>query len=190
MKIDVASIEGYAEMSAEDKVAALEAFEYDDNAEKLKNQKDALDKATREASDYKKQLREAQAKATNAQSEDSTKIEELQKQIEQMQMEKNISDFTAEYVAQGYSKELAIDSAKALAEGDMAKIFANQAKFLEEHDKAYKAKLMSESIAPDKGGKPQPTGMTKEKFGKMSMAERMKFANEHPDEYQKFYGGK
>ena len=38
-KIDTSKIPGYAEMSAEDKLKALEAFEYDDNAAEVERLK-------------------------------------------------------------------------------------------------------------------------------------------------------
>ena len=44
-KIDTSKITGYAEMSAEDKLKALEAFEYEDNAAELEKQKAAVSKA-------------------------------------------------------------------------------------------------------------------------------------------------
>ena len=42
MKIDTGSIEGYAEMTAEQKLAALEAFEYEDNSSELERLKNAV----------------------------------------------------------------------------------------------------------------------------------------------------
>jgi len=53
-KINTSAIEGYADMSAEEKLAALEAMDLPD-VDKIKS---ALDKATSEAAGYKKQLRE------------------------------------------------------------------------------------------------------------------------------------
>ena len=38
-KIDTSKIEGYDSMSAEDKLKALEEYEYEDNADELENQK-------------------------------------------------------------------------------------------------------------------------------------------------------
>ena len=63
MKIDTSKITGYAEMSAEEKLAALEAFEIEapksgtDETEKLKA---ALSKANSEAAEWKRQFREKQ----------------------------------------------------------------------------------------------------------------------------------
>ena len=62
-KIDVSTIDGYADMTAEEKLAALEAFEFDDHSSELadlEKYKDATTKATKEASEYKKQLKALQ----------------------------------------------------------------------------------------------------------------------------------
>ena len=48
-KIDTSRIAGYADMSLEDKLKALEAFEYNDNASELEKQKAAVSKANSEA---------------------------------------------------------------------------------------------------------------------------------------------
>ena len=61
MKIDVAQITDYDSLSMEEKVAALENFEYDDHSEAVENlgkYKEATDKATHEAADGKYQLHE------------------------------------------------------------------------------------------------------------------------------------
>ena len=61
MKIDTTKITGYAEMSAEEKLKALEEFEIvipkpdTDEADKLKA---ALSKANSEAAEWKRQFRE------------------------------------------------------------------------------------------------------------------------------------
>ena len=72
-KIDISSIEGYAEMSAEEKLEALEAFELPEPDYSGYVKKELLDKASSEAANFKKQLREkmteeeaAKAKAPSA----------------------------------------------------------------------------------------------------------------------------
>ena len=60
MRIDTQKIEGYADMTPEQKLAALEGFEFEvqqqDPAE-IQRLKDAVSRANSEAADYKKQLR-------------------------------------------------------------------------------------------------------------------------------------
>lgn len=58
MKIDVSQVEGYAEMSAEDKVKFFEGFEYDDNSEKLTKYKNSIDKLTHDNAELTKFKRE------------------------------------------------------------------------------------------------------------------------------------
>ena len=53
-KIDVSKIEGYDTMTPEEKLAALESFEYEDNATELERYKNAVTKANSEAADWKK----------------------------------------------------------------------------------------------------------------------------------------
>lgn len=58
MKIDTSRIEGYADMSTEDKLKALEGFEYEDNAAELSRQKNAISKANSDAAQWKKKYNE------------------------------------------------------------------------------------------------------------------------------------
>ena len=54
-------IEGYENMSAEEKLKALEGFEVEEpNTSEVTKLKEALNKASSEASNYKKQLKEKQ----------------------------------------------------------------------------------------------------------------------------------
>lgn len=187
-KIDVSAIDGYAEMSAEEKLAALEAYEFEDHTKDAKKYKDAVSKASSEAAEYKRKLKEIQDKSSEGQSETEKQLADMQSKLEAMQHEKTVSDYTAQFIAQGYDKELASDTADAMAKGDMARVFANNAKFLESHDKAIKADLAQHSIQPPTGNKqPDGTGMTKKKLKAMSALQRAKFAAAYPEDYAKLY---
>ena len=192
-RIDVASIEGYADMSAEEKLAALEAYEYDDHSAEIADlgkYKEATDKATKEAAEYKKQLKalQEQQKTGNTKADDT--IAQLQAQVAELTRQNTIASYTAQFTALGYDAELAQATAIATADGDVATVFENQRKFLEQHDKDVKANILKQTPGPSKGGTgKQAPAMTLEKFRKLSQAERMKFAAEYPDEYSKLYGG-
>ena len=191
MKIDVGSIEGYETMSAEEKLAALESYEYDDHSEAvadLAKYKDATDKATREAAEYKKQLKTLQDQQKTGNSKADDTIAKLQEQIAELTRQNTIASYTAQFTALGYDKDLAEATAIATADGDVATVFENQKKFLEAHDKGIKADILKQTPKPGQGGTGrQAPAMTLEKFRKLSMAERMKFANDFPEEYQKLY---
>lgn len=188
MKIDVSGIEGYSEMTPEQKVAALEGLEIEDHADAVAEAakwKEASDKASHEAAEFKKQLKTLQDQQTKGSSKADETIANLQAKVEELTKVNTIATYTAQYAALGYSAELAKATAEAQADGDLATVMANQQKFLEEYTKNIKAELLKGTPAPKQGN--QPTGMTKEKFKKLSFPERQKFANEHPEEYAKFY---
>lgn len=193
MKIDVASIEGYETLTVEEKLAALESFEYEDHSAELADfdkTKDALNKATHEAAEYKKQLKTLQdQQKTGNKSADDT-IARLQEQINELTRQNTIASYTAQFTALGYDSELAEATAIATADGDVAAVFENQRKFLEQHDKDLKADIFKATPKPGQGGtgKPAPT-MTLEKFRKLPPEERAAYASQYPEEYAKLYGG-
>lgn len=193
MRIDVAQITDYDSLSLEEKVAALENFEYDDHSEAVETigkYKDATDKATKEAAEYKKQLKALQDQQKTGNSKADDTIAQLQKQVEELTRQNTIASYTAQFTALGYDAELAADTAIATADGDVAKVFENQRKFLESHDKDIKADILKQTPKPGQGGTgKQAPAMTLEKFRKLSQADRMKFAAEFPEEYAKLYGG-
>lgn len=192
-KIDVGSIEGYETLSVEEKLAALEAYEYDDHSTEiadLDKYKDAVTKATHEAAELKKQLKTLQDQQKTGNTKADATIAQLQEQVAELTRQNTISSYTAQYVALGYEAELAKATAIATADGDVATVFENQQKFLEQHDKDVKANILKQTPGPAKGGTgKQAPAMTLEKFRKLPQAERMKFAAEYPDEYAKLYGG-
>ena len=191
MKIDVAQITDYDSLSLEEKVAALENFEYDDHSEAVETlgkYKEATDKATREAAEYKKQLKALQDQQKTGNSKADDTIAKLQEQVAELTRQNTIASYTAQFTALGYDAELAQATAIATADGDVATVFENQRKFLEQHDKDTKANILKQTPKPGQGGTgKQAPAMTLEKFRKLSMQERMAFANEFPDEYQKLY---
>ena len=193
MKIDVTNIEGYADMSAEEKLAALESYEYDDHSAELADlgkYKDATDKATKEAAEYKKQLKtlQEQTKTGNTKADDT--IAQLQAKVEELTRQNTIANYAAQFTALGYDSELAQATAIATADGDVSAVFENQRKFLEQHDKDLKADIFKQTPKPGQGGtgKTAPA-MTLEKFRKLSDRDQLKYAAEFPEEYAKLYGG-
>ena len=190
-RIDVGSIDGYADMTAEEKLAALENFEYEDHSAELADldkYKDATNKATHEAAELRKQLKALQDQQKTGNSKADDTIAQLQAQVAELTRQNTISSYTAQFTALGYDTELATATAIATADGDVATVFENQRKFLEAHDKSIKADIFKATPKPGQGGTgKQAPAMTLDKFRKLPMAERMAYANEFPEEYQKLY---
>lgn len=134
-KIDVTKIEGYSEMSAEEKLAALEAYEFEapapatDAEAKLK---EALSRANGDAAEWKRKYRATLDDAKRAEEERAERDKARDDELETLRKERTISKLEAQYLAAGYSPELASASAKAQADGDTATVLANQMKFIEE----------------------------------------------------------
>lgn len=188
MKVDVSKIEGYAEMTAEEKIKALEELEIEDNTAELERYKNATSKANSEAAEYKRQLKALQDKANEGASESDKKMADLEEQIKTLQREKSITERKASFIGIGMNDDSALKAAEAFTNGDSESFFDTIKSFINEHDKTFKAELLKATPKPDHEGGNAPT-MTLEAFRKLSPAERSKYASEHPDEYNKLYGG-
>lgn len=150
-KIDTSKIEGYANMTPEQKLAALEGFEYEDNAAELEKQKNALSKANSEAAEWKRKHNALLSTEEKKKQEDAEKLAQMEQELADLRKGKTVSEYKAKFVAQGYDEALAEETAKALADGDSAKVFANQSKFLEEYAKKVKADAIKKTPKPGAG---------------------------------------
>jgi len=145
-KIDTSKIEGYADMTPEQKLAALEGYEYEDNAAELEKQKNALSKANSEAAEWKRKHNALLSEEEKKKQEDADKLAQMEQELADLRKGKTVSEYKAKFVAQGYD-----EAAQALANGDSAKVFANQSKFLEEYAKKVKADALKKTPKPTPG---------------------------------------
>ena len=142
-KIDLSSIEGYEEMSAEDKLKALTEYEFEvpeDNSSEMNKLKTALSKANAEAASWKKQLRSKQSEDEAAERIAAEK--EKDELIKTLQREKTVAANKSAYLAMGYDDELATKSAEALTDGDITKVFEYQKTF----NDGYKRSIESSTL--------------------------------------------
>lgn len=186
-KIDVTKIEGYQDMSVEEKLAALEAVDLPEPDYTGYVKKDLLDKATSEAAQYKKSLRDrmSEEEATKARADEE--MAAIREELEQLRAEKVIGENAAKFLELGYDAKLAQATATAMAAGEMDAVFKNHAKFLADREKALRAEILRDTPAPPAGN--GDAKKTKADFQKMSLIEKQKFAQENPEAYQEFYGG-
>ena len=186
-KIDITSIEGYESMTAEQKLAALEAFDIPDPDYTGWVKKDLLDKATSEAAGYKKQLREKMTQDEQNQAQTAEAMQAMKEELETLRREKTVNDYTKRWMGVGYDEALATATAQAMVSGDLDVVFKNHSKFLSDREKALKAELLKDTPTPPAGEGNR--GVTKEQVSQMNLAERAKFAKENPEIYKEFYGG-
>lgn len=150
-KIDVSKIEGFADMTAEQKVAALESFDLPEPDYSGYVRKDIYDRTASDLAEWKKKHHALLSEEEQKKQANEEELTSLRKKVEEMEKEKLVSGHKAQFLALGYDEALATETAQAMADGDAAKVFANQKKFLESHDKAYKAQLMGQTSTPPAG---------------------------------------
>lgn len=184
-KINTGAIEGYENMSAEEKLAALEAMEIPEPDYSGFVKKDLLDKATSEAASYKKQLRERMSEDEAKAAKDAEEREAIMTELEQLRAEKVIDQNTSKFLALGYDEKLATDTAKALAKGEMDVVFKNHSKFIVDREKALRAEILKNTPTPPAGDGAEKK--SRDDFKKMTLIEKQKFARENPEEYKDFY---
>ena len=139
------NIEGYDQMTPEQKVEAMEAFVQD--YDPVKNgyvAKAAFDKASHEASQYKKQVK------STAEAGEQT-INDLKSQIQQLQKDRAVDKAAARYVGLGYDAESAGKAAEALLNGDTDTLFELQSQFNQNLLKNAQAKAVQGMKKPASG---------------------------------------
>jgi hypothetical protein len=186
-KINTGAIEGYENMTAEEKLAALEAMDLPDPDYTGFVKKDLLDKATSEAANYKKQLREKMTEDEAKAAKDAEEREAIMTELEQLRAEKVVDQHTAKFLGLGYDEKLARETAKAMAAGDTELVFKNHAKFIADREKALKAEILKSTPTPPAGDGAEKK--TRDDFKKMSLVEKQQFARENPEMFNEFFGG-
>jgi hypothetical protein len=187
MKVDVTKIEGYADMTADEKVAALEGFEMPDADFSGYVKKDLFDKTSSELADLKKKQRDALSEEERRKAEADDRLADLQSKYDALLRESQISKSKAQYLSIGYSEELAEKAAVALFDGDTEALFEVQKSAKSLIEENLKKELIKGTSKPVGNGGSQT--MTLDAFRKLTPGERASFAAEHPEEYKLLYGG-
>ena len=129
--IDTSKIEGYADMTAEEKVKALEAYSIAEPDYSGYVKKDLFDKTASELAQSKKDLKarmtEEEIKAKEAEAE----LLKYKTEAETLRKEKNIASNKAQLIGIGYDEALAQATAEAMENGDIATVIKNQQTVLE-----------------------------------------------------------
>ena len=179
-------IAGYAEMSAEDKLKALEDLEEADNSAELERMKNAVSKANSEAAAWKKKHNELLGEEERKKQEQADHLAQVEKELADLRKEKTVSEYAARFLGMGYEESLAKETAQAMADGDTEKVFANQVKFNDALKKSAIADKLKNTPRPGVGSDGGSV-MTLKKLRTLSDEEYEKFATEHPEEYKALY---
>lgn len=184
-KIDVTQIEGYENMTAEEKLKALEEFDVPDPDYSGFVKKEQFDKTASELAAAKKQLKEKMTEGEAARQREQEEREELQENYNKLLRESTISKNKAKFIALGYEEALADETATAMADGDSEKMFINQQKHLTAFEKKIRAEVLKTTPKPTPDGDNKT--MTLDTLRKMSPQERYDFSVKNPDEYKALY---
>lgn len=184
-KIDLTTIEGYANMTTEQKLAALEGFNIPDPDYSGYVRKEVFDKTASELASKKKELTEKMTEDEQKKLQEQEHLEELQSKYDKLLHESEVSKCKAKLLAMGYEEKLADDTAEAMANGDSEKVFANQKKHLESVEKKVRADALKDTPKPIGDGNSK--GMTAEKLRKMNPLDRLKYSQANPEEYKNLY---
>lgn len=164
MKADVSKIEGYESMSAEDKVKALESFEFPEPTPssgdgEVKRLREALSKSNSEAASWKRQLHDKMSDDERKEAERKEQAQKVEEELAALRRDKAIASLEKAYLAAGYPAELAAASAKAQAEGDTETVLKNQMQYLSDTKKTLESAALNKqpplSVGNPPAGKPQ-----------------------------------
>ena len=149
-KIDTTKIEGYDKLTPEQKLAALEAYETEEPDFSSTVKKDVFDKTASELASVKKQLREKMTADEQKEKDEAEKREKLETDYNSLLKKVTVSDNKAKLLGLGYEEALAGETAEAMANGELDKVFANQKKHLESLEKKIRADVLKDTPKPGK----------------------------------------
>lgn len=162
MAIDLTTIAGYRDdMTAEEKLGLLASYEPPQVDTSKYIAKSTFDKTASELAEAKRQLKAKMTEDEQKEAERAAKEAEREALLESLKKDKAISESKSRYLALGYDKALAEETARAFSEGDMEKVFANQAIHLENVRKAAAASALAGDPTPPPGGNKTPSELEK-----------------------------
>ena len=151
-KIDIQKIEGFESMTPEEKIAALQGFDFPDPDYSGYVKKELYDKAASDVAAWKKKHHDLLSEDERKQQEEAEKWANMEQELAGLKKEKTVSEYKAKLVSQGYDEGLATATAAAMESGDMATVFANNQKFLDGYAKKIIADKLKRTPSGDTGG--------------------------------------
>lgn len=113
--------------------------------------KDLFDRTASELAASKKQLKEKMTADEAAEAERAAAQKKMEQELADLKKDKEISQHKAKFLGLGFNEDMAEKSAKALADGDMETVFANQKKHQEDSEKALRAEILKGTHRPPAG---------------------------------------
>lgn len=181
--IDTSKIEGYDEMTPEEKVQALEGYSFADPDYTGYVKKEVFDKTASELAQSKKDLKARMSDEEKQKLETEALLNKYKEEAETLKKEKSISENKAKLISAGYDDSLATETATALVNGDIATVLKNQQVVIENVKKIAKGEAMASTTPPAGKATDGNKTVTKAQFDEMTYAERVKLFTDNPDLY-------
>lgn len=188
MKIDISTIEGFEKMTDEQKVAALLGMDIPEPDMTGFVSKATFDAKATEAAKLSKQLKARMTEEEAEKEADAAARRELEDKYNALLKRTTIADYKAKYLAMGYDEKLATDTAEAMLEGNIDKVFANGEKYKAEMEKKIRSEILRETPRPNSA----TTGaksITKQQFNAMGYTDRAKLFEENRELYNELMNG-
>lgn len=185
--IDTTSIEGYEQMTPEQKIAALEGYDIPDPDYSGYVKKEEFIKTASELDKIKKQLRKKLTEDEVAKQQENDEREKLQAMYDALLRETTISKHKASLLGLGFDESTSAAIAEALVGNDAASVFVNLKKHIDNLTKTIRAEVLRSTPTPTPDG--VSTAMTVAEFRKLSPEERHEFYVKNPEEYKRLYEG-
>lgn len=183
MKISTDSIQGFADMSDADKVTALLGLDLPDPVDMSQYvDKKTFDAKASEAANLSKQLKAKMTDDEAAKAQADADRKALEDKYTELLRKSTIAEHTARFIAMpGYDEKLARETAEALFDGNMDKVFENQQKANAAYEKKLRADLVKQDPKPDGAGGDDQKKDTAVEFAKKlgkQRADALRSANE------------
>lgn len=151
-KIDTSKIEGYEGMTPEEKVAALEAYSFDDMVAKS-----SLDRATSEAAEWRRKYNSTLSEAEQARVAAEEAQQATQARLAELERKEKIAERRDSFIASGYSPELALKTATAFVDGDMDAVLGSVTQHAQSVAKKAADAVLHDTPTPPAGSQIVPT---------------------------------
>ena len=151
--MDTTKIEGYETMTAEEKVAALEAYEFDTSGYVSKAK---LDKATADAAEWKRKYNSTLSEAEQQKNAAEEARKAAETRLAELERKDKIATAKDKYIASGFAVDLALATAEAFVDGNMDVVLANISKHAENVATTARDKALKETPTPPASGNPNP----------------------------------
>ena len=153
-KIDIQKIAGFDTMTPEEKIAALQGFDFPDPDYSGYVKKDLYDKAASDVAAWKKKHHDLLSEDERKKQEEAEERASMEQKLADFEKKIKISEYKTKLVSQGYDEELATATAAAMESGDMDTVFANNQKFLD----GYAKKIIADKLKGTPRGADGNTG--------------------------------